>query len=117
MLCVNLKRYVIFGAILFAVSSILCATDCYAVFGNLTNTGWEIFSGMKKIIFAAAGFGIVAIAIGSFFGALNWKWLSAVIIGLVVIAGTAGLVSYLTAGTGANVTVDQNIDSLINAMD
>ncbi len=115
MLSINFKKYVLAGLFAFALSSILCATDSYAVFENLTSTGWEIFGGMRKIIFGAAGFGIIAIAIGSFFGALNWKWLSAIIIGLVVIALTVGLVQYLVAGTGADITVSGITDTLVNA--
>lgn len=115
MLSVNFKKYVCAGMLAFALSSILCATDSYAVFENLTSTGWEIFGGMRKIIFGAAGFGIIAIAIGSFFGALNWKWLSAIIIGLIVIALTVGLVQYLVAGTGADISVSGITDTLVNA--
>jgi type IV secretory pathway VirB2 component (pilin) len=112
MLLINLKKYVSLGLLAFALSSILCATDSYAVFENLTRTGGEIFEGMKGIIFGAAGFGIIAIAIGSFFGALNWKWLSAIIIGLVVISATAGIINYLAAGTGADISVSGISDTL-----
>lgn len=115
MLNMNFKKYLTAGILAFAFSSILFATDSYAVFENLTSTGWEIFGGMRKIIFGAAGFGIIAIAIGSLFGALNWKWLSAIIIGLIVIALTVGLVQYLVAGTGADISVQGISDTLINA--
>ncbi len=110
-------KYICAGLVLFAFSSILCAANSYAVFENLTSTGWEIFGGMRQIIFGAAGFGIIAIAIGSFFGALNWKWLSAIIIGLIVIALTVSLVKYLVAGTGADVSISGISDTLINASD
>ncbi len=112
MLLINLKKYLSFGVLFFALSSILCATDSYAVFEDLTRTGGEIFEGMKGIIYGAAGFGIIAIAIGSFFGALNWKWLSAIIIGLIVIAATAGIINYLAAGTGADISVSGISDTL-----
>ena len=115
MLSINFKKYMFTGLLLFFVSSILCATDAYAVFENLTDTGWEIFGGMRKIIFGAAGFGIIAVAIGGFFGVLNWKWLSAIIIGLVVIALTVSIVKYMVEGTGANVTVKGISDTLVNA--
>ena len=62
-----------------------------ALFSQLTQSGSTIFEGMKMIIYAVAGFGIVGVAIGGFFGNLNWKWLSAIIIGLLVIAMTAGI--------------------------
>ena len=108
----NWQKYFLAGAVAFVLSSILCTTDCYAVFENLTSTGWEIFGGMRKLIFASAGFGIIAVAIGAIFGALNWKWLAAIIIGIVVIAATASLVGYLTAGTGADVSVKGITDTL-----
>lgn len=125
MLDINLKkikRYVLAGFLAFALSSILCATNSYAeeqraVFGALTSTGGTIFEGMKKIIFAAAGFGIIAVAIGGIFGVLNWKWLAAIIIGVVVIAATAALLGYMTAGTGADTSVAGITDTLVNAME
>ena len=111
MLGVNFKKYVLVGLALFVVSSILCATDAYAVFENLTATGGEIFTGMRKIIWGASGFGILAVAIGGFFGAINWKWLSAIIIGLVVIALTASALQYMTAGV-ADISVSGIADTL-----
>lgn len=112
---INFKKYLIAGLWAFALSSILCAADSYAVFENLTATGAEIFNGMRKIIWGAAGFGIIAIAIGAIFGGLNWKWLAAIIIGLVVIALTGGILAYLTAGTGADTSVGGIQNTLVTA--
>ena len=114
MLGINLKKYVVAGVFIFFLSSILCVADAHAVFEDLTKTGWEIFGGMRKIIFGAAGFGIIAVAIGGFFGVLNWKWLSAIIIGLVVIGTTVAAIKYMVAGTGADVSVEGISDTLIN---
>ena len=99
---------------MFLLSSILCAADAYAVFENLTSTGWEIFGCMRKIIFGASAFGIIAVAIGGFFGVLNWKWLSAIVIGLIVIALTVSAVKYMVEGTGADVSISGINDTLIN---
>lgn len=112
-----IMRHVSAGVLCFTLFSILWVNNSYAVFENLTSTGWEIFGGMRQIIFGAAGFGIIAIAIGSFFGVLNWKWLSAIIIGLVVIGLTVSLVKYLVQGTGADVSISGISDTLINASD
>lgn len=112
---INFKKYVIAGLWAFAFSSILCVADSYAVFENLTSAGSEIFSGMRQVIWGAAGFGIIAIAIGAIFGGLNWKWLTAIIIGLVVIALTGGILSYLTAGTGADTSVSGIQNTLVTA--
>ena len=114
MLSINFKKYVTAGVVVFLLSSILCAADAYAVFENLTSTGWEVFGGMLKIIFGASAFGIIAVAIGGFFGVLNWKWLSAIVIGLIVIALTVSAVKYMVEGTGADVTISGINDTLIN---
>ena len=115
MLCVKLKKFLFLSVLMFVVSSVLFATNSYALFETLTQSGAEIFKGMREIIFAVSGFGIVAVAIGGFFGNLNWKWLSAIIIGLIVIALTVGLVQYLVAGTGADISVSGITDTLVNA--
>ena len=99
MLYVKLKKLTIYALVAFLASSILFATDSYALFDDLTKRGAEIFEGMREIIYAVAGFGIVAIAIGGFFGTFNWKWLSAIIIGLMVIALTAGIINYMVEQT------------------
>jgi len=107
------KKYMIAGLLVFAISCFLCVGDSYAVFENLTATGGKLFEGMKKIIFAAAGFGIIAVALGGIFGVLNWKWLAAIIIGVVVIALTAGILTYMTEGTGADTSVSGITDTLV----
>ena len=106
------KTYLFAGLLVYALSLILFSTDSYAVFENLTQTGSSIFEGMKKIIFAAAGFGIIAIVLGAIFGALNWKWLSVIIIGVVVIATTQALLVYLAQDTGADVSISGITDTL-----
>ena len=95
MLSINFKKLVLFSLIAYAGSSILFATDSYAVFGALVEKGVEIFVGLREIIFAVAGFGIIAVAIGGFFGNLNWKWLAAIGIGLFVISTTAAIIDYM----------------------
>ena len=117
MLCVKLKKFMFLSVMVFAVSSILFATNSFAaeggLFSDLTNHGMFIFSGMREIIYAVSGFGIVAIAIGGFFGTLNWKWLVAIIIGLMGIALTAGIINYMV--DSEVITSDMLTDSLISA--
>lgn len=115
MLYVKLKKITLFALVAFLASSILFATDSYALFEDLTNKGAEIFRGMREIIYAVAGFGIVAIAIGGFFGNFNWKWLGAIIIGLMVIALTAGIINYMVESTV--ITPGMITDTLISADD
>lgn len=103
-------KLMLVAALLFVCSSLFCATDSYALFEDLATHGGKIFSGMREIIYAVSGFGIIAIVIGSIFGSINWKWLSAIIIGLFVISATAALINYMV---GSEVTAGYITDSLI----
>lgn len=109
----------VFALVAFLASSILFATDSFAaqsgLFAELTQRGAEIFKGMREIIYAVAGFGIVAIAIGGFFGNFNWKWLGAIIIGLMVIALTAGIINYMVEKDV--ITADMIADTLVTGND
>lgn len=75
------------------------ATFCGAdkgVFSELVMTGQKIFNRLRDLIYVVAGFGIIAVAVGGFFGNLNWKWLGAIVISLVVIASAGELIVLLT---------------------
>ena len=89
------------ATLMFVCTSLLCATNSYAdeLFKDLAQHGGKIFGGMKEIIYAASGFGITAIVIGAIFGNINYKWLAAILIGLFVIAGTAGLINFMVGET------------------
>lgn len=119
MLYIKLRKMIVFALVAFLASSILFATDSYAansaLFAELTQRGAEIFNGMREIIYAVAGFGIVAIAIGGFFGNFNWKWLGAIIIGLMVIAMTAGIINYMVEADV--ITPDMIADTLVSGSD
>ncbi len=118
MLCVKLKNFLMMAVVMFVVSSVLFATDSYAdsgdngLFSDLIAKGGSIFSGMREIIYAVAGFGISAVAIGGFFGNLNWKWLVAIALGLFVIATTGVIINYMV---GEQTITDSMItDTLIS---
>jgi len=107
MLYIKLKKTALLTLVVIALSSILFATNVYAadgLFADLIEKGAEIFEGMRDIIYAVSGFGIIAIAVGGLFGNFNWKWLGAIIIGLMVIASTSGIVQYMTGEKLAKVT-------------
>ena len=59
-------------------------------------TGQMIFNRLRDLIYVVAGFGIIAIAVGGFFGNMNWKWLSAIVISLVLIASAGEFIILLT---------------------
>lgn len=77
-------------------SEITGCTGNYGLFGGLINTGKKIFEGLRDLIYVVAGFGIIGVAVGGFFGNLNWKWLGAIVIALVVIASTGELIVAIT---------------------
>lgn len=72
-----------------------CNVD--GLFSDLICKGAMIFNGMRDIIYVVAGFGIIGVSVGGFFGNLNWKWLGAIVIGLMVIGLTGSIISYIGA--------------------
>lgn len=72
-----------------------CGAD-KGVFKELVVTGQMIFNRLRDLIYVVAGFGIIAIAVGGFFGNMNWKWLSAIVISLVLIASAGEFIILLT---------------------
>lgn len=72
-----------------------CGSD-YGIFTGLVTTGQMIFKRLRDLIYVVAGFGIIAVAVGGFFGNLNWKWLGAIVISLVVIATAGELIVLMT---------------------
>lgn len=112
MLRTNLNKIMVAAALAFMCSSFLCASESYALFEDLATHGGKIFSGMREIIYAVSGFGIIAVVIGSLFGNINYKWLTAIVIGLFVIAATASLVNYMVADE--IITTEMITDSVIS---
>lgn len=72
-------------------------------FKSLIDSGGEIFKGLKDIIYPASAVGIIAICMGGFFGNINWKWLTAIVIGLVVISACAAFISMFSPEAITNV--------------
>lgn len=123
MLHVKVKKFLTSLAVVLVVSSVLYATDVFAetvekkeLFSDLMGTGSKIFMGLRDIVFAVSGFGIVAVAVAGFFGNINYKWLTAIISGLVVIAVTAGILNYMTESSGGS-TYSNITDTLVTGSD
>jgi len=97
-LLLRCSRIILAALSVFLLTSLFVAQDSCAaeLFSELITKGAEIFTGMRDIIYVVAGFGIIGVAVGGFFGNLNWKWLGAIIIGLMIIAMTAAFVQYVT---------------------
>mgnify|MGYP000759719855 CR=1 FL=1 len=99
MLCVRVRKFVLLAVCVAAFSSVLFAAPAYAeekgLFTDLIQKGSQIFVGVRNIVYVVAGFGIIGVAVGGFFGNLNWKWLGAIIIGLMVIALTTEILRFV----------------------
>lgn len=78
-----------------ATDPTFCGSDL-GIFKELVQTGQLIFNRLRDLIYVVAGFGIIAVAVGGFFGNLNWKWLGAIVISLVVIATAGELIVLMT---------------------
>lgn len=110
-LCVSVKRVAKVLALVLIFSSVLFIEQAYAdgsvgvdpkckvtgLFGDLICKGAQIFNGIRDIIYVVAGFGIIGVSVGGFFGNMNWKWLGAIVIGLMVIGLTGSVISFVGA--------------------
>lgn len=79
-----------------SASAVSGCSSNQGIFSGLIQTGSKVFNGLRDLIYVVAGFGIIGVAVGGFFGNLNWKWLGAIVISLVVIATTGELISAIT---------------------
>lgn len=79
-----------------SASTVTGCSSNYGLFSGLIDTGRRIFKGLRDLIYVVAGFGIIGVAVGGFFGNLNWKWLGAIVIALVVIATTGEIINMIT---------------------
>ncbi|MFI3241989.1 MAG: TrbC/VirB2 family protein [Alphaproteobacteria bacterium] len=102
----NINIYTLFISVLLSV--VFLSNPAFAessgLFSDLIDKGSEIFMGMRDIIYVVSGFGIIGVAIGGFFGNINWKWIGAIIIGLMVIASTAAFIEYITGEEVGSIT-------------
>ena len=83
-----------------ALALMTCPSDAFAAFGALAGAGKTIFEGLKSIIYPASAIGIICVCIGGFFGNINWKWLLALIVGLIVIACCGGFIAMFAGQSG-----------------
>ena len=108
MLSIRVKKIALLMVLTVLFSSVLCITPSYAqdasLFSDLIAKGTEIFYGMRDIIYVVAGFGIIGVAVGGFFGTINWKWLGAIVIGLMVIGLTGGILVYIGGQDAPEIT-------------
>lgn len=117
MLRVRVKKNAELLLFVVMVSLVLFADPAFAdgtakndtgLFSELIHKGVEIFDGIREIVFVVSGFGIIGVAVGGFFGNMNWKWLSAIIIGLMVIGLTGSIIQFV-AGDAANVDITNTL--------
>ena len=82
----NLNKTHILVLVLVLVVLLLPDVAFAGTFDSLTNSGKQIFQGLRKIIYPASAVGIICVCIAGAFGSINWKWLTAIAIGLLVIS-------------------------------
>ena len=112
-LCMRVKKsrqmlqlLLIVSLVLFAMPALAADTATSSqsgIFSDLTSKGIQIFTGMRDIIYVVAGFGIIGVAVGGFFGNINWKWLGAIVIGLMVIGLTGEILVYVGGADAPNI--------------
>ena len=95
----------VFLAVLILV--ICMPTDSFAAFETLKATGTKIFKGIRSIIYPASTIGIICVCIGGFFGNINWKWLTAVVVGLIVISLCGGFIALFVGDVGELSSLDK----------
>jgi type IV secretory pathway VirB2 component (pilin) len=82
----NLNKTHILVLVLVLAVLLLPDVALAGTFDSLTNSGKQIFQGLRKIIYPASAVGIICVCIAGAFGSINWKWLTAIAIGLLVIS-------------------------------
>ncbi|MBR1374134.1 TrbC/VirB2 family protein [bacterium] len=97
----KIETYIFLAALIVVICM---PTDCFAAFETLKETGGNIFRGLRKIIYPASAIGVICVCIGGFFGNINWKWLTAVVVGLIVITLCSGFIEMFAA---TNIHLDQ----------
>ena len=97
----GLKKLGVWAFLMAIATVVILPSDAFAAFESLTNSGRDIFFGLKSIIYPGAAIGIICVCIGGFFGNINFKWVAALFIGLVVIACCGKFIEIFT-GNGNN---------------
>lgn len=96
---------------LIVISILIFSPSAHAeMFDSLTTKGAELFTNMRDIVYIVAGFGLIGIAVGGIFGQINWKWLVALAIGLMVLASAGALIKFIVGDDAPS--VDKITDTL-----
>ncbi len=101
------KNIAIIAVIIVAVMCV--PVPAWAAFESLTTAGGEIFQGLREIIYPASAIGIIAVCIGGFFGNINWKWLTAIVIGLIVISACMAFIGMFAPDENAISAIPNDI--------
>lgn len=103
------NKIALLALIVFSIL-ILSTSANAAMFDALTDKGAELFTSMRDIVYIVAGFGLIGVAVGGIFGQINWKWLAALAIGLMVLASAGALIKYIVGDDAPS--VDKITDTL-----
>ncbi|MBP5160808.1 MAG: hypothetical protein ILP11_02010 [Alphaproteobacteria bacterium] len=72
----------------------------------------DIFRRTKTIIYIVGAFGLMVLAVGAIFGKMAWKTLAYLALGLLLLVGAGGIITYLV-GTGDFASSEQLNDTLM----
>lgn len=97
----GLKKIGVWAFLMAVFALLFLPSDALAAFDNLKDSGRSIFIGLKYVIYPGAAIGIICVCIGGFFGNINFKWVAALFIGLIVIACCGKFIEIFT-GHGNN---------------
>ena len=95
--------------VLIAIVVMCAPIPAWAAFDSLTKAGGEIFQGLREIIYPASAIGIIAVCMGGFFGNINWKWLTAIVVGLIVISGCVAFIDMFAPDKNATSKIPADI--------
>lgn len=94
----------------FVIVAAMCIpVPAWAAFESLTKAGGEIFQGLREIIYPASAIGIIAVCMGGFFGNINWKWLTAIVVGLIVISACVAFIDMFAPNSDATKAIPKDI--------
>lgn len=92
------------------IAVVMCVpVPAWAAFESLTKAGGEIFQGLREIIYPASAIGIIAVCMGGFFGNINWKWLTAIVVGLIVISACVAFIDMFAPDKNATSAIPADI--------
>ena len=82
-----------------------------SVFSKALDTLYTTFANARKVVYIAAGFGLVGVAVAAISGKLPWKWLAMISVALFTLAVAEKIVMNITdVGSSSNVSSNFEVE-------